>query len=140
MVCGVEVLDVITATVGSGLRADGLASHLSTLPANRFVAGWLEPHSEEICFWGMGMGSAGGEPPGQPGHMTAALALGRVPRGLLVRVPGLGLRPGLRSFLSFLFVSRPRGDLSLGLLFLVLWEPVDRLDRLLRRDPPDPDR
>ena len=57
-----------------------------------------------------------------------------------MRVPGLGLRPGLRSFLSFLFESRPRGDLSLGLLFLVLWEPFDRLDRLLRRDPPDPDR
>ena len=76
MVRGVEVLDVITATVGSGLRAGGLAPHLSTLLANRFVAGWLEPHIEEICFWGMGIGSAGGEPPGQPGQITAALALG----------------------------------------------------------------
>ena len=84
------------------------------------------------------MGSAGGGPPGQPGQITAAFAFGFA-LGLLVRFPGLGLRPGLRSFLSFLVGSRPRGDLFLGLLFLSLWEPVDRLDRLLRRDPPDPD-
>ena len=86
------------------------------------------------------MGSAGGEPPGQPGQITAALALGLVLLGLLVRFPGLGLRPGLRVFRSFLFESRPRGDWFLGLLGLPRCEPFDRLDRLLRRDPPDPDR
>ena len=99
----------MTATDGSDLRADGLASHRGLLPAKGFVADWLESHSEDICLaWG-GIGSAGGGPPGQPGQITAALAFG-LPLGLLVRFPGLGLRPGLRVFRSFLFLSRPRGD------------------------------
>ena len=113
MVRGVEGFGVMTATDGSVLRADGLTSLRSSLPANVFEAGRLRPRNGGICRLGNGMGSAGGEPPGQPGQITAALAFGFALGfcGLDPRLPGLGLRPGLRCFWSFLFGSRPReGD------------------------------
>ena len=45
-----EVFGLMTATDGSDLRADGLASHRGFLPAKDCVADWLESHIEDVCL------------------------------------------------------------------------------------------